>query len=85
MTFNDLKKGRIYRFLGSDAYYKVLDKGRNWACLLCFDGAHGVANPVIWDKGFDLTGLVEDFDDYVEDIFDNLICVKDKDILKYEG
>lgn len=84
MTFNDLKKGRIYRFIGSDAYYKVLDKGRNWVCLLCFDGEHGVANPVIWDKGFDLTGLVEDFDDYVEDIFDNLIYLKDKDILKYE-
>lgn len=85
MTFNDLKKGRIYYFLGSDAYYKVLDKGRNWACLLCFEGAHYVANPVIWDKDSDLTGLVEDFDDYVEDIFDNLIYLKDKDILKYEG
>jgi hypothetical protein len=76
MTFNDLKKGRIYYFLGSDAYYKVLDKGRNWACLLGFEGAHYVANPVIWDKDSDLTGLVEDFDDYVEDIFDNLIYLK---------
>jgi len=81
MKFEDIEIGKIYS-CGDDAVNKIVDKGKDWICLLTYSYNHYVSVPKIYGKDdFIYEYWYEETESWIRDIFEEELRFAEEDKL----
>ena len=72
MKFEDIEIGMFYSSPNSETIYKVIDKGKDWICVLSYSCEYHICAPCLIKSDNKALDIWEQEDDSIECVFKNL-------------